>query len=188
MRPRFLLLLLFFSLPAFAQLRLHVRNPEEVYAEQRHVVSSWCRQDFAGLRLTFEGWNRYKTLTNLKNNPDLSTIVVISRYQVGEHDPQSISWNVNVNYFVIGRYERSSGYIPDGGTESVTFRTKDIDGDILITDIDPALPHVSRKAALDWMKQELASTTSDVERFHLANAIKQLEPPSATTATQSPDQ
>ncbi|MGE5111160.1 MAG: hypothetical protein ACM3JB_09905 [Acidobacteriaceae bacterium] len=186
MRPRFLLLLLFFSLPVFAQLRLHVRNPEEVYAEQRRVVSSWCRQDFTGLRLNSEGWNRYKSLTNIKDNPDQSTVVIISRYQVGGHDPQSISWDVNVNYVVIGRYERSSGYAPDGGTETVTFRTKDVDGDIVITEVDPASPHVSKKAALDWLKQQLASTTSDVEKFHLANAIKQLEPPSSTAATQSP--
>src|SRR5512146_2825098 len=148
MRPRFLFLLLFFSLPVIAQLRLHVRNPEEVYAEQRRVVSSWCRQDFTGVRLNSEGWDRYKTLTNIRDNPDLSTVVIISRYQVGGHDPQSISWDVTVNYVVIGRYERSSGYAPDGGTETVTFRTKDVDGDIVITEVDPASPHVSKKAAL----------------------------------------
>ncbi len=182
MRPKFILLAVLLSTPLFAQFRLHLRNPEDVYAEQRRVVGSWCRQDFMGNRLSSDGWDRYKPLTNLKYNPDSATIVIVSRYQIGEHDPRNVSWDVSVTYFVIGRYDHSTGYAPDSGTETATFQTKDIDDNILVTGIDPAAPHVSKTAALAWMKQQLASTTSDVEKFHLTKAIKELEPAPATTA------
>ena len=183
MRPKLVLAFLLLSTPLLAQFQLHLRNPEDVYAEQRRIVGTWCRQDFIGVRLSDNGWNKYKSLTNLKENPDSTSVVIITRYQMGEHDPKSVSWDINVTYFVMGRYERSSGYMPDTGTETVTFRTKDVDGDILVTGLDPASPHVSKTAALTWMKQQLASTTSDIEKFHLANAIKTLEPPSASSGT-----
>jgi hypothetical protein len=184
MRSKFILVFLLLSTPLLAQFQLHLRNPEDVYAEQRRAVGSWCRQDFTGFRLTDNGWDKYKSLTNLKQNPDSAAVVIVSRYQVGEHDPRSISWAVNVTYFVIGRYNHNSGYSPASGTEMVTFQTKDIDDNILIVNLDPTSPHVSKTAALAWMKQQLASTTSDIEKIHLANAIKELEPPSATAATQ----
>ncbi len=184
MRPRFVLLFLLLSTPLLAQFQLHLRNPEDVYADQRRVVGSWCRQDFMGSRLSDNGWNKYKPLTNLKQNPDFATVVIVSRYQVGEHDPKSISWDVNVTYFVIGRYDRSSGYSPEPGTETVTFQTKDIDDNILVIGLDPTSPHVSKTAALAWMKEQLASTTSDIDKIHLTNAVKQLEPPSASAVTK----
>ena len=180
MRPKLVLAFLLLSTPLFAQFQLHLRNPEDVYAEQRRVVGSWCRQDFMGVRLSDSGWDKYKSLTSLKQNPDSASVVIISRYQMGEHDPKSISWDVNVTYFVIGRYQHNSGYTPETGTETVTFQTKDIDGGILVAGLDPASPHVSKTAALTWMKQQLASTTSDIEKFHLTGAIKALEPAPAS--------
>ncbi len=184
MRAKFILVFLFLSTPLLAQFQLHLRNPEDVYAEQRRVVGSWCRQDFLGFRLTENGWDKYKSLTNLKQNPDAPAVLIVSRYQVGEHDPRSISWDVTVTYFVIGRYDHSSGYSPQTGTETVTFQTKDIDDNIVIINLDPTSPYVSKSAVLSWMKQQLASTTSDIEKIHLSNAIKELEPPSAAAATQ----
>ena len=184
MRSKFILAFLLLSTPLLAQFQLHLRNPEDVYAEQRRVVGSWCRQDFMGYRLSDSDWDKYKPLTNLRQNPDPSAVVIVSRYQVGEHDPKSVSWDVNVTYFVVGRYDHSSGYTPDTGSETVTFRTKDIDDHILIIGLDPSSAHVSKNAALNWMKKQLASTTSDIEKIHLTDAIKQLEPPSATSLTQ----
>ncbi len=184
MRSKFILVFLFLSTPLFAQFQLHLRNPEDVYAEQRRVVGSWCRQDFMGFRLSDNGWDKYKPLTNLRQNPESPAVVIVSRYQVGEHNPKSIAWDVTVTYFVIGRYDHSSGYSPQPGTETVTFETKDIDDNILIVALDPTTPHVSKSAVLTWMKQQLASTGSDIERIHLTNAIKELEPTSATATTK----
>lgn len=185
MRSKFILAFLFLSTPLLAQFQLHLRNPEDVYAEQRRVVGSWCRQDFMGFRLSDDGWDKYKSLTNLKLNPDSPAVVIVSRYQIGEHNPRTISWDVTVTYFVVGRYDHSSGYSPATGNESVTFKTKDIDDNILIVGLDPTSPHVSKAAAVTWMKQQLASTTSDIEKIHLKNAIKELEPASATAASKA---
>lgn len=186
MRLKFVLAFLLLSTPLVAQFQLHLRNPEDIYAEQRRAVGSWCRQDFMGYRLSDNGWDKYKSLTNLKHNPDSAAVVIVSRYQVGEHDPKTVSWDVNVTYVVIGRYDHASGYSPVIGTETVTFKTRNVDDNILITGLDPTSPHVSKTAALTWMKQQLASTQSDVERIHLANAIKQLEPSSSPTAATQP--
>ena len=180
----FAFLLLSTSLLAQSGLRLRVRNPSDLYAEQRRVIGTWCRQDFEGLRLAPNGWERYKQLTNIKSNPDSPSVLIVSRYQIEQHDASAVSWNLDVTYFVIGRYERNGGYIPDEFTETVTYRTKDIDGDIVITDLDPTSPHLSKKAAVEWMKRELATTTSDVEKFHLTNALKTLDPAASTAAAQ----
>ncbi|HEU5400339.1 MAG TPA: hypothetical protein VFU86_03215 [Terriglobales bacterium] len=185
MRPKFLLAFLLLSTPLLAQFQLHMRNAEDVYADQRRAVGSWCRQDFMGFRLSDHGWDKYKTLTNLKHNPESPAVVIVSRYQVGEHDPKTISWDVNVTYFVVGRYDHATGYSPTTGSETVTFQTKDIDDNIVVVALDPTSPHVSKIAALTWMKQQLASTTSDIEKIHLSKAIQQLEPPSAEAATKS---
>lgn len=180
----FAFLLLSTSLLAQSGYRLHIRNPSELYAEQRRIVGTWCRQDFEGLRLTPNGWERYKQLTNLKSNPDSPSVLIVSRYQIEQRDASAVSWNLDVTYFVIGRFERNGGYIPDEFTDTVTYRTKDIDGDIVITDLEPASPHLSKKAAVEWMKRELATTTSDVEKFHLTNALKTLDPAASTAAAQ----
>jgi hypothetical protein len=50
------------------------------------------------------------------------------------------------------------------------------DGDLLITSITPDAPHLSARAALNWMRQRLNdAATSDPERVHLRAAIAQLE-------------
>jgi hypothetical protein len=179
---KFVLAFLLLSTPLFAQFQLHLRNPEDIYAEQRRAVGSWCRQDFMGYRLSDNGWDRYKSLTSLKHNPDSASVVIVSRYQVGEHDPRSVSWNVSVTYVVLGRYDHAAGYSPATGTETVVFQTKNVDDNILITGLDPTSPHVSKTAALAWIKQQLESTQSDIERIHLTDALKKLEPPSSPAA------
>jgi hypothetical protein len=186
MRSKFIFAFLLFSTSLLGQsgYRLHIRNPSDLYAEQRRIVGTWCRQDFEGTRLAPGGWDRYKALTNLKNNPDAPTIIVVSRYQIEQHDVKAVSWDVDVTYFVVGRFERNGGYIPDEHPEPVTYHTKDIDGDILITDFDPNAPHLSKRATIEWMKRELATTTSDVEKFHLTEALKTLDPTASPAVVQ----
>ncbi len=163
--------------------RLKTRNAGELYAEQRRVVGTWCRQDFEGLRLAADSWDRFKPLSTFRTNPEFNSIVIVSRFQVEPRD--TISWEMSVDYVVIGKYERGSGYLADPGTETVTFQTKDIEGDIVITSLDPSSPHVSKKAAIAWMKNELATTTSDVEKAHLRDALKILDTPPTTTPESS---
>lgn len=185
MRTKVVFAVVFLSslLSAQSGLRLRIRNPSELYAEQRRVIGTWCRQDFEGLRLTGGAWDRFKPVTAIKDNPYVSSIVIVSRYQVDQ--PAAPTWSLEVTYTVLGRYEHGSGYRPDSGTETVTFKTRDIDGDILITELEPNSPHVSKKAAIEWMKRRLASPASDVEKIHIADALKALEPASGTaTATQ----
>lgn len=179
----FAVILLSSLLSAQSGLRLRVRNPSELYAEQRRIIGIWCRQDFEGQRLVEGIWVRFKPVTTIKDNPDVTSIVIVSRYQVDP--PVAASWNLDVTYTVVGRYEHGSGYRPDPGTETVTFKTKDIDGDILIIDLEPNSPHVSKKAAIEWMKKRLESPSSDVEKIHISDALKVLEPTASTaTATQ----
>ncbi len=161
--------------------RLKTRSAADLYAEQRRVVGSWCRHDFEGFRLNADDWARFKSLSNFKENPDFASIVIVSRFDVQPRD--FASWDMGVNYVVLGRYERGAGYSASPGTESVVFRTKDIDSDIVIVDIDPSSPHVSKKAAVAWMRDQLGKSTSDVEKFHLREALKVLDPaPAASTA------
>lgn len=165
---------------AQANIRLKARSASDLYAEQRRVVGSWCRQDFEGLRLNPATWDRFKTVSTFKENPDFTSIVIVSRFEVQPRD--EASWDMDVNYFTLGRYQRGAGYTADSGTQTVTFQTKDIDGNILIVDLDPASPHVSKKAAIEWMKSELEKTTSDVEKFHLRDALKVLDPAPVTSS------
>jgi hypothetical protein len=153
--------------------RLKTRSASDLYAEQRRAVGTWCRQDFEGLRLSDTGWDRFKSVTSFKKNPEFTSIVIVSRFQVEARD--TMAWDMDVTYTTIGRYERGAGYVPESGTQTITFSTKDIDGDILVTNVDPASPHVSKKAAIEWMKRELQTTTSDVEKIHLQDALKVLD-------------
>lgn len=186
MRFKVIFVFLLLSTATFAQsgLRLRLRNPAEINAEQRRIVGTWCRQDFEGLRLAQNGWERYKALTTMKANPESPRVVVISRYQIEQHAGSSVSWDLDVTYFVIGRFDHFEGYVPDEHTETVTYRLKDVDGDILISDVDPPTPHLSKKAAIDWMKRELATSSSDLDKAHFTSALKLLDPTPATASAQ----
>ncbi len=160
-----------------AGFRLKTRSAAELYAEQRRVVGTWCRQDFEGLRLTDAGWDRFKSSTTLRNRPDFTSVVIVSRYEFEPRD--FISWEMAVSYTVVGRYEIGGGYTAEPGLDPVKFQTKDVDGEIVITGADPMSPHVSKKAAIDWMKKQLETTNSEIEKIHLRDALTQLEAPAA---------
>jgi hypothetical protein len=165
-----------FAIPLLAQpsIRIKARSAADLYAEQRRVVGSWCRHDFEGFRLSVADWARFRSLTTFKENPDFSSVMIVSRFDVQPRD--SASWNMEVKYVVLGRYDRGSGYTASPGSDTVTFHTKDIDDNIVIVDLDPSSPHVSKRVAIEWMRQELGKTTSDLEKAHLREALKVLDP------------
>jgi hypothetical protein len=175
-----------FASPLLAQpsIRIKARSAADLYAEQRRVIGSWCRLDFEGFRLTGTDLARLRSLSIFKENPEFSSVVIVSRFDVQPRD--SASWDMDVKYVVLGRYDRGSGYVPGAGTDTVTFRTKDIDDNIVIADLDPTSPHVSKKAAVAWMRQELEKTTSDVEKVHLREALKSLDPTPTGTTVPAP--
>lgn len=170
---------------AFAQegFRIKTRSAAELFAAQRRVIGEWCRQDYLGARLLPDGWERLKPLSTFRQNPDFHSIVIVSRYQVPPREESS--WDVDVTYWILGRYDRGLGYTPANNTEVVTFKTKDIDGDIVINEIDPGAPHVSKRAAIDWMKRQLeAADTSDVDKVYLRRALTTLETPEAQPSSK----
>lgn len=179
-----ILLLVSTVLVAQTGFRIKTRSTAELNAEQRNVVGSYCRFDFEGARLKEGGWSKLEPWTGKKSNPDFQSIVLVSRYQVIPNE--MAAWDVQVNYTTIGRFDLNAGFTPDAGMESVVFRTKDVDGTLEIVGIEPDAPHVSKRAALEWMKQLAADPKqTDVHRRHLQDAIRVLEPP-ASTATEKP--
>jgi hypothetical protein len=160
-----------FSLPLLA---LKIRSYEQIAVEQRRVVSAYCRLDFQGARLTPEGWERIRNLSVFRENPDFSSVYVVSRYQLIEtHDPSN---SLSVAYVVIGRYDDGAGYAPmPAVVRNVTFETHDVSGELRIVRIDPSTPFVSSRAMIDWLKAKLASQKDARARGSLEAAIQALE-------------
>ena len=170
--------LIFVCSAAFAQLpnlRIKTRSVSELQADQRALIGQWCRLDFEGARLTDEGWKKFDGATNIKRNPDYSTIYVISRYQMNA--PERVSMTATVTYNVIGRYEVGIGYTPITDTRYVDFKFSEKEGDLQIIDVDPPHPNVSKTAFLAWVKEQLVATKNDSDKLALQNALNQLVPP-----------
>jgi hypothetical protein len=173
--------LLFVCSAAFAQLpnlRIRTRSVSELQADQRALVGQWCRLDFEGARLTDQGWKKFDGATNIKRNPEYSTIYVISRYQMVA--PDHVSMTASVTYNVVGRYEVGIGYTPITDTRNVDYKFSDKDGDLQIINVDPPQPNVSKAAFLAWIKEQIAATKNDADKMALQNALNQLVPPPPT--------
>jgi hypothetical protein len=164
-------LVLALSLPLLA---LKIRSFEQMAVEQRRVVSAYCRLDFQGARLTPEGWERIRNLSAFRENPDFSSVFVVSRYQLIEtHDPSN---SLSVAYVVIGRYDDGAGYAPMPAViRNVTFETRYVSGELRIARIDPSTPFVSSRAMIDWLKAKLVSQKDARGRGSLEAAIQALE-------------
>jgi len=160
------------SVPTY---RLRTRSFSEIIAKQRQLVGDYCRADFEGGRLTPNGWSKMGPLTTMRTNPDFSSIVIVSRYQMDS--PSRPSNDVDVSYLVIGRYENGIGLNRSSRASNVTFRVVEKDGDLVISDIGSPAPHVSLRAAVAWMKDLLAKSHSELEKDQLRNALKTLQPP-----------
>jgi len=163
------------ALLAQASYRIKTRTAAELAAEQSRAVAAWCRLDYEGLRLRESTWQqRMRPLTTEKTYAEFPSILIISRYQF---EPQeNISTVLNVSYTTVGRYDLGFGYQPEPGQDMVTYRVEDKGGDILITDTGSPVPHVSKTAAVRWMKERLQETQSASEKAQLEEALKALEP------------
>jgi hypothetical protein len=166
------------SLTAVAQLpnlRIKTRSIPELQADQRTLVGQWCRLDFEGTRLSDDTWKKFDGVTNIKRNPEFSSVYLISRYQI--NPPERVSMEASVTYNVIGRYEVGIGYQAFSDTRYVTFKFSDKDGDLQIVDLDPSQPNVSKPAFLAWLKAQIATTKNASEKMALQHALDQLVPP-----------
>jgi hypothetical protein len=168
------------SLSGFAQqqlpnLRIRTRSVAELQADERSLIGQWCRLDYEGSRLTEDGWKKFDTLTNIKQNPEFSSIYVVSRYQM--NPPERASMDGVVSYNVIGRYEMGIGYTKLSNTRDIAFRFSDKQGDLQIVELEPVQPNVSKPVFIDWIKQQLATTKNVNDKMALQNALDQLVPP-----------
>jgi hypothetical protein len=171
---------LFASLAGVAQqklpnLRLKARSVPELQADQRTLISQWCRFDYEGSRLTDDGWKKLEPVTSIKRNPDFNSIYVISRYQV--NPPTRVSMEGTATYTVIGRYELGIGYTPVTDSRYVEFKFAEKDGDLQLVDVDPVQPNVSKPAFIAWLKTQLASTKNATDKLPLQQALDQMVPP-----------
>ena len=169
---------LFLAGSAFAQLpslRIKTRSVSELQADQRTLIGQWCRMDFEGARLSSADWTKFDPLTSLKSNPDFSAIYVITRYQMVP--PDRVSMQATVSFNVIGRFDVGMGYTPMNDMRYVDFKFAEKDGDLQITDLDPSQPNVSKAAFIAWLKTQIASTSNDLDKLALKNALEQLVPP-----------
>jgi hypothetical protein len=166
-------LILTFSLPLPALLNPKIRSFEQMTVEQRQLVSNYCRLDFQGARLSPEGWERMRNLSTFRENPDFTSIFIVSRYQLIETTVPGNEFSVA--YVVIGRYEEGAGYMPMPSVRNVTFETRDQSGELRIIRINSSTPFVSRKAAIDWLKAKLAKQKEASGRAQIEAAIQELE-------------
>jgi hypothetical protein len=166
---------------AQASYRLKARTASEYAAEQRIAVSKYCRLDFEGSLLTEQGWQRIKPLVFNDRYPEFNVVEIVSRYQV--MPAEGTSPVVNVSYVVLGRYQNGYGYTPSADNRVVTFRVEDKKGEIVITDIDENIPRVSKKVAVQWLKEQLAKSQNPIERTQIEGSLKVLDPPPAVSAS-----
>ncbi len=174
MRRRLLLFILLTSTASIAQFPIH-GVPQRIAS--RNAVSNYCRMDYEGSRLRKDSWARMKSLTTWKDNPDWQGFTVVSHYDLVVADDGLRSATVVVKYVVLGRFERGLGYAAEPGTEEVTFRLKDVDGDWKIDDVDPIItPHISKARALAWLKTSLAAEKDAANKIALEKALMALAP------------
>ena len=176
MQRRLLSFLLLFVLTAGAMaqdgsgMKIHGRNVSDFLAAQRILLSNFCRLDFEGARLQPAGWNRIKPFTSLRMNPEFERVVIVVRFDI--ESTEQPSETVRVNYKAVGYYDSNDGYATISGSDRVIFRIQEHDRNLMITEIAPTAPHVSPRAALEWMNLRMNdATTTDLERVHLKEAI-----------------
>ncbi len=165
--------------------RLGGRSFSELYADQKILLSNYCRLDFEGARLEAAGWSRFKPYTSLRENPDFNRVVIVTRFNIDT--PDQPSEELSASYQTVGFYQEGEGYTALAGSDEVTFHIKEQNSDLLVTEVRPESPHVSPRAAAAWIALRLADPkTSDMDRTYLKDAIKQLnkflpQPRPATT-------
>jgi hypothetical protein len=153
--------------------KLRGRSFAELYAAQKVLLSNFCRLDFEGARLEPAGWNRLKPYTSLRNNPEFTRVIVVTRFNI--ETPEQPSEELSASYQTVGYYQEGEGYTPASSNDQVIFRVQEQNDNLLVTEFHPEAPHVSPRAALAWMALRLADPkTSELERTLLNDAVRQL--------------
>ena len=153
--------------------RLGGQSFSDLYAAQRMLLSNFCRLDFEGARLQAGGWDRFRPYTSLRDNPDFSRVVIVTRFDI--ETPDQPSEELPVHFQTVGFYQLGEGYTADNSGQSAEFRVQEQNGALMVTAVSPESPHVSPRAALAWMKRLLNDPkTDDLEREHLRDAVSQL--------------
>jgi hypothetical protein len=184
-----ILIVLLFSSFCFSQggyggsgYRLRMKTAGEYAALQRQLVGSYCRLDFEGSRLSDDTWTKIKPLVRFKQNADFNVVEIVSRYQIAPPEGQTSNF-VTVNYIVLGRYEIGFGYTAAPTNYDATFRVQEKDDQLEITSVDPNTPRVSKPAAIQWLKSQLAKSTNSIEKSQIEKSLALLDPPPAAATT-----
>jgi hypothetical protein len=162
-----------FGSTAQPSVRLRGRSFADLYAAQKVLLSNYCRLDFEGARLQSAGWSRFKPYTSLRVNPEFTSVVVVTRFDIeGQQQPSEMLY---ANYQAVGIYDESEGYTAAASSERVAFRIQEQGDSLLVSEISPETPHVSPRAAIAWMTLRISDPkTSELERAHLKDALEQL--------------
>ncbi len=153
--------------------KLRGRSYADLYSGQKVLLSSYCRLDFEGARLQTNGWSRFKPFTSLRENPEFTRVIIVTRFDIDI--PDTPTETLYASYQAVGFYQENEGYTSASRNDRVTFRVQEQNGNLLVTEINPETPHVSPRAAIAWMNTRLADPgTSELERAHLKDAVNQL--------------
>ena len=153
--------------------KLRGRSYADLYAGQKVLLSNYCRLDFEGARLQTNGWNRFKPFTSLRENPEFTSVIVVTRFDIDT--PETPTETLYASYQAVGFYQENEGYTSASRNDRVKFRVQEQNGNLLLTEITPETPHVSPRAAIAWMNTRLADPSiNELERAHLKDAVNQL--------------
>lgn len=176
-----------FSSIGFAQstpgYRLKVRTFAELANEQRRIVLGYCRADFEGARFVANGFERMRPFVSYRTNPDFGSFQVVSRFEVPL--PEQPTYVVTANYRIVGQWDNHAGWTPQNSTVIVQFRIIEREGELMINEVEPGHPRVSARAALSYLKQQLSTSNSDIDRSMLQKGIDALTTMTAPAATPS---
>jgi hypothetical protein len=156
----------------------HNEDPKLEPATVREVVARYCRMDYAGARLNAADWPKIQPTVAWKTNPEYPLFMVISRFDVSpELLPGHGKYEITVTYRLLGRFDLTEGYSqePGNGVEEARFTVTDVNGDWLITDIQPNFPHVSKAVAAQWTSRKLAAAADPVGQTIYQNALQLLQ-------------
>ncbi len=167
-----------------ATYRLNTKSAGEFVAAQRSVVGLYCRLDFDGNRFSDDGWQKMKPLVEARDNPDFPYIEIVSRFQIQPPASGYKRPEVAVTYTTMGRFDPLTGYSASVTTRDVGFRVEEKNGEVVISEIEPNVPRVSKRAAVQWLKTRLTAAQDPVEKVNIEKALKILEP--ATTPAGVP--
>jgi len=159
--------------PNIPGVKIHGLDLNDYYAAEKVLLSNYCRLDYEGARLQADGWKRFKPLTSIRGNPDFDKVFVVTRYDI--QTTEGATDLLLVNYKVVGFYDMSEGYTARSTNDAVSFRTQEQGGNMIVAEISSQVPHVSPRAAIEWMNLRVADPkTPELDRAHLNDAIAQL--------------